>query len=319
MKTDDLADSETIQRLTAALVARTSQVDEDDLRPAAPRIDVDAQVLRFRTTRRVAQSRWLRPVASAAAIAAVAGAVVLGNGLQGSESPSRPDTSQVAYVVRFNGGTSGGDHLEMSFTPHERPIDGTAARTSYPLVNVSGGSTALERHLMDAVNQRIVAEIDDYRGRLTSLGVQKRPLTQTITVRSDAQWGHTVSIVLDVVDDFGGAVPSNTSTAVVIDKRTGNAVAATDLFNDVEAANAVMRTAIRQAAQPMPATRRDVAALTMDAAAGHLTTPLTWYPTSAGLHWVVDRGAVASDAQGEPAATVPWSRLDALVVPGMES
>jgi hypothetical protein len=39
------------------------------------------------------------------------------------------------------------------------------------------------------------------------------------------------------------------------------------------------------------------------------TSPLTWYPTKAGLRWVVDRGAVASDAQSQPAATVPWTRL----------
>jgi hypothetical protein len=142
-------------------------------------------------------------------------------------------------------------------------------------------------------------------------------LTQTITVRSDAQWGHTVSIVLDVVDDFGGAVPSNTSTAVVIDKRTGHAVSAADLFTDVDSVDAVMRTAIRDATRPMPARPRDLAPLTMNAETSDLTTPLTWYPTAAGLHWVVDRGAVASDAQGEPRATVPWSRLAGLVAPDL--
>jgi hypothetical protein len=120
-----------------------------------------------------------------------------------------------------------------------------------------------------------------------------------------------------VVDDFGGAVPSNTSTAVVIDKRTGSAVAAADLFTDVDAVDATMRTAIRHATEPMPAEPGDLASLTTAAAADDLTTPLTWYPTDAGLHWVVDRGAVASDAQGEPAATVPWSGLDGLVAPDM--
>jgi hypothetical protein len=318
MSTDnELAERETIDLLTAALSARTAQVGEHDLRPAAPPVASGARILRLDAAHRVARSRWLRPVVSAAAVAAVAGAIVVGNGLPGSESPSRPDTSAVAYVVSFAGGSSEDQPLEVELTPHDQPIDGTRATTSYPLVNVTGGSTTLERRITDAVNARIVAEVADYRHRLAALGADTKPLTQTITVRSDAQWGHTVSIVLDVVDDFGGAVPSNSSTAVVIDKRTGSAVAATGLFTDVDAVDATMRTAIRQATEPMPSSRRDLASLTMRAAADELTTPLTWYPTDTGLHWVVDRGAVASDAQGEPAATVPWSDLAGLVAPGM--
>ena len=45
------------------------------------------------------------------------------------------------------------------------------------------------------------------------------------------------------------------------------------------------------------------------------TAPLTWYPTEEGLTWVVDRGAIASDAQGEPTATVPWSGLGTALAP----
>ena len=45
------------------------------------------------------------------------------------------------------------------------------------------------------------------------------------------------------------------------------------------------------------------------------TAPLTWYPTEEGLAWVVDRGAIASDAQGEPTATVHWSGLGTALAP----
>jgi hypothetical protein len=74
-----------------------------------------------------------------------------------------------------------------------------------------------------------------------------------------------------------------------------------------------MRKAIRVATFPQPAAREDLATLSMTPQKNGLTGPLTWYPTSAGLHWVVDRGAVASDAQGQPTATVPWATLKSLL------
>ena len=306
-------DHEIEDLLTSALTARSEQIDQDDLHAYPPLREPQRRSDRLAPVRRIGSSRWVRPlpiaamVATAAAFAFAVGAVpsIPGSG----PDTSTPGLTDVAYVVRFDGGASGDAHLKASFTPHTVDIDGTKATSNYPLINVTGGTAKLEKQVMDAANAKIVAEVDGYRRQLRNLGLTSQPLTQTITVRSDAQWEHSVSIVFDVVNDFGGAVPTNTSTAAVIDKRTGHAVSATDLFTDVPAVDRIMRRAIQRATEPAPATSEAVASLSMDDTATGLTSPLTWYPTKDGLHWVVDRGAVASDAQGEPAATVSWTRL----------
>jgi len=295
--------------LASALTTRSEQIDHDDLHAYAPPAEPQPRRDRLAPVRRIGSSRWVRPLPVAAMVATAAAFAIAIGGVS-IPGTSSPDTAPAAYVVRFDGGPGGDTHLKASFTPHEVPIDGgTKATSTYPLVVVTGGTPKLEKQVMEAANAKIVAEINAYRKQLHTLGLTSRRLTQTITVRSDAQAGHAVSIVLDVVNDFGGAVPTTTSTAAVIDKRTGHAVRATDLFADVPAADRIMRRAIQRATEPAPATAEDLAALSMDDTATGLTSPLTWYPTKAGLRWVVDRGAVASDAQGEPAATVSWTRL----------
>jgi len=309
----DLANREIEELLTSALTARSEQIHQDDLHAYAPLAEPQRRSDRFAPVRRIGSSRWIRPLPVAAMVAtAAAFAVAIGGvpSIPGTEpGTSTPRTTEVAYVVKFDGGASENVHLKASFTPHSVPVDGTKATSNYPLVVVTGGTPKLQKQVMDAANAKLVAEIDAYRKQIRALGLTSRKLTQTITVRSDAQAGHAVSIVFDVVNDFGGAVPTNTSTAAVIDKRTGRAVQATDLFDDVPAVDRIMRKAIQRATEPAPAETEDLASLSMDDTATGLTSPLTWYPTKAGLRWVVDRGAVASDAQGEPTATVPWKRL----------
>ena len=310
-----LTDHEIEDLLTSALTARSEQINHDDLRTYEPLEEPQRRSDRFAPVRRIGSSRWVRPLPVAAIVAtAAAFAIAIGGvpSIPGSSDPgtSTPGLTDVAYVVTFDGGTHEDIRLKASFTPHDVPIDGgTNATSTYPLVVVTGGTPKLEKQVMDAANAKIVAEIDAYRRQLRALGLTSRKLSQTITVRSDAQAGHAVSIVFDIVNDFGGAVPTNTSTAAVIDKRTGHAVRATDLFTDVPAVDRIMRRAIQQATEPAPATAADLAPLSMGDTATGLTSPLTWYPTKAGLRWVIDRGAVASDAQGEPTATVPWTRL----------
>ena len=303
-------DRELEDLLASALTARTEQIDHDDLHAYSPLAEPQPRRDRLAPVRRIGSSRWVRPLPVAAMVATAAAFAVAIGGVPSIPGGSSPDTTPVAYVVRFDGGPTGDAHLKASFTPHNVPIDGgTKATSTYPLVVVTGGTPRLEKQVMDAANAKIVAEVNAYRKQLRTLGLTSRKLSQSITVRSDAQAGHAVSIVFDVVNDFGGAVPTTTSTAAVIDKRTGRTVRATDLFADVPAADRIMRRAIQRATEPAPATSEDLAALSMDDTATGLTSPLTWYPTKAGLRWVVDRGAVASDAQGEPAATVSWSRL----------
>ncbi len=306
----DLSNREIEELLTSALTARSAQIDQDDLHAYAPLAEPEPRRARLAPVRRISSSRWIRPLPVAAMVATAAAFAVAIGGVPSIPGSSTPDTVPVAYVVKFNGGANENTHLKASFTPHNVPIDGgTKATSTYPLVVVTGGTPKLGKQVMDAANAKIVAEINTYRKQLRALGLTSRKLSQTITVRSDAQAGHAVSIVFDVFNDFGGAVPTSTSTAAVIDKRTGRAIQATDLFNDVPAVDRIMRRAIQRATEPAPATTEDLAALSMDSTSTGLSSPLTWYPTKSGLHWVVDRGAVASDAQGEPTATVSWTRL----------
>ena len=310
----DFTDRELEDLLMSALTARTEQIDQDDLRAYEPLEEPQRRSDRFAPVRRIGSSRWFRPLPIAAVVATAAAFALAVGGVPSIPGTSGPGTStpgirDVAYVVKFDGGANEDVRLKASFTPHTVDVDGTKATSNYPLIVVTGGTPKLEKQVMDAANAKIVAELNAYRKQLRDLGLTSRRLSQAITVRSDAQAGHSVSIVFDVVNDFGGAVPTNTSTAAVIDKRTGHAVRAKDLFDDVPAVDRIMRRAIQRATQPAPATPDALESLSMDDTATGLTSPLTWYPTKAGLHWVVDRGAVASDAQGEPAATVSWTRL----------
>ena len=321
MNTDvEPLDEEIATLLTAALARRTAQVTEDDLR-RSPAPAVRSTRPQPSRVNRMARSRWLRPVVTAGAIAAVAASIVItGQVFPGSPGPGGPvpsDIDPAAYVLSFAGGPSENERLTVSFAEHNGTVDDTAATTTYPSVTVTGGSTVIRNSIEDAVATQVTAEVDAYRRQLLHLGETTRPLTQSITVRSDTQWGHTVAIVLDVVNDFGGAVPSNSSTSVVIDRRTGDAITADDLFTDVGAADEAMRAALRKATEPAPATPEALASLTMIPGPDGLTTPLTWYPTEEGLTWVVDRGAIASDAQGEPTATVPWSGLGSDIEPDL--
>jgi hypothetical protein len=313
-------DSDLEHLLRSALTARTEQITAADLGPSrlaelgAARSSGTASKPQHRSIHHL---RWAAPATILVAAAAVSVLALNGPALPAGTSPGTATTATslepIEYVVNFTGGTSETQKLTLSFTPHTIPIDSTKATSTYPLVMATGGDDALNRAVMEAVNTRLVARIQRYRAQLLSLHIAKKPLSQTITVRADNQWGHDVSIVFDEINDFGGAVPSNSSTAVILDKRTGQAVQATDVFTNVATVDKVMRKAIRKATLPAPAAWEDLATLSMTPQKNGLTAPLTWYPTSTGLRWVVDRGAVASDAQGEPTATVPWATLQSLL------
>jgi len=52
-----------------------------------------------------------------------------------------------------------------------------------------------------------------------------------------------------------------------------------------------------------------VAMLSMLAGREGTTDPLAWYPAPDGLHWLVDRCAVAACTAGQPAAVLPWDSV----------
>jgi hypothetical protein len=58
-----------------------------------------------------------------------------------------------------------------------------------------------------------------------------------------------------------------------------------------------------------------VTTLSMRPGTDGTTSPLTWYPAPDGLHWVVDRGAIAAEAADQPSTVLAWSKLSALLLP----
>jgi hypothetical protein len=231
------------------------------------------------------------------------------SGLVAAPSPPGPTVHTVDV-------TDGGEQrLTITLTPHTQPVERTAATVTYPLVTVSGADTALARRVADTLNSRISVLRGGYRARLISLHRTDVPLTQTIRVHADARWGRTLSIVLDDIEDYGEVLADSTSTAVVIDTLTGQPLAAGDLFTDVDAADALMRKAILASVGPGQVTPQALGRLSMRPGRHASTRPLTWYPTAEGLHWTVDPGAIISEAEGEPEATVGWSSFTGLLTP----
>jgi hypothetical protein len=235
-----------------------------------------------------------------------------------SQLPPRPDPGalpssafpeQVGYTMNFLAGATRTQKVVISFDQQSTPVFGAAATATYPLIAVSGAGPGLRHRLAETVNCRIGVLMDRYRNQLVSRHQTGAPLTQTITVRSDAQWGHTVSIVFTDEESFADRAPRIAITAVVIDTRTGRSIAPADLFTDINAVDGLMRKAIRAKSPPNDATVARVASLTMRPGKDGTSSPLTWYPTADGLRWIVDRGAITSKVKGELAVTVAWPTL----------
>jgi hypothetical protein len=338
----DRSDADLEDLVRAALNARSLQISEHDLRPAQPPALPSLPGIGTGTG-----TGWRSPrtfaLAAAAAAALVLGGVLTLSHLGRSAGPplagsttATPSTSAPMlgepsylatapttgpdgphYPVDITGGARGDENVHLTFTWRTGPVPGTAARTTYPQVVISGADPDLQRHLTDTITTRINAMIDRYRTRLQSQGLTSRPLTQQIGVRADAQWRHTVSIVLDDLEDYGTTPPVATSAALVFDPRTGHEVAATDLFADVDAVDALMRKEIRKITHPGPAAARTLDGLSMHSSGS--TSSLTWYTTPDGLQWLINPGVLAPDDQGQPGAMISWSRIPALLKPGARS
>lgn len=282
------------QRLRAALAARAGQVGPQDLRPANPP--------GLREARAVRRSRRLAlALAAPATLAVVIGAWVV---------VDRP-------AHNLPGVVSGSSHaalpLTMTASSRTSAVTGTNALVTYPVPVMSGGQPAAARRAETVLTEVIDGRLAGFRTTVGTGEPADNPPTLEITVGVVARWRNYLSVRFDQIADYGGAHPDNTAAAVVIDTDTGSSVGPARLFTDVGAVDQLMREAISQAAGPsVDAT--GVRGLTMTPGAGGSTRPLAWYPAADGLHWVVDRCAIAACAVTQPAAVLPWDRLAALTV-----
>lgn len=230
----------------------------------------------------------------------------------GSPPPVPTAPTPTPDVLRVTPDPSGGRPATLTLTPRTEPASATAGEVTYPVVTVQGGDPAVTRRWIAAVNAEVDARRQALRARSPSKPGAGILPGQVIQVRGLDQWGHTLSIVLrDLVDD-GGAVATATTVSVVLDKRTGQRLAAADLFTDVPAADALMRTALQaslgQGGPASPAVQR----LSMRPQPGTAPAP-AWFPSAQGLVWRVDSRVVTDDLDVEPEATVGWDRLTGLL------
>ena len=191
----------------------------------------------------------------------------------------------------------------MTASPRTGIVPGTTARLTYPVFAVSGGIGATQDEIQQLLATRVTGLVDGYRSRE---GLRTARITATI-----GRWEGYLSVRLDVVADFGGAHGDDSTTALVVDTRTGAAAAPTDLFTDVGAVDDIMRSTI--GGQPGVAGPAEVGQLTMRAGA---PGGLAWYVDADGLHWVLDQCADTPCTAGQPEAVVAWPRLAALVKAG---
>jgi len=275
------------QRLRAALAARADQFQDHDLRPAqAPR----TQHLRVAPAR---PRRLLVTVAAAAVmVSAAAGIQVLNHSQHADQAPSvRVDTPPV-----------------LTFTTRTETIADRATLT-YPVASVSGGAPGVDARIGTVLNGRVEDLVQSFRTRIDQQDPAAQPLMLQITPENPGVWRQFLSVRLDVLEDFGGAHPSNSAAAVVIDSRSGAAVGAEQVVPDVESVDRLMQASIQRAAGPT-VDAAAVATLSMRPGQDGTTAPLAWYPAPDGLHWVVDRGAIAAEAAGTPSTVLAWNRLD---------
>jgi hypothetical protein len=277
------------QRLRAALVARTDQIEQRDLRPAA------VPGARTHPERSRAPRRILGAVAAAAVMVTAATGVQLLNRSQ--------DASPPASVAANSQPT-------VTFSTRTETIDG--AVLTYPVAQAHGGAADVAARIDTALNGRIDDLIGSFRSRSGDLDPAPEQLMLEITPATTGSWRQFLSVRFDVLENFGGAHPANSSSAVVINSRDGSLVGAEQVFSDVAGADQLMRTSIAQAAGPSVNTD-EVGALSMQPGPDGGTGALAWYPAADGLHWVVDRGAIAAEAVGQPTAVVPWTQLGALL------
>jgi hypothetical protein len=234
--------------------------------------------------------------AAAVMVAAAAGVQVLNRSQHSEVTPSRVETP-----------------LELTVTARTTTIDDRASAT-YPVATASGGAPKVAPRAATELDNRVNDLIQSFRTRVGQQDQAAQHLALLITPETSGIWRHFLSIRLDVLEDFGGAHPSNSSAAVVIDIRSGAAIGAEQVFTDVEGADQLMRASIRRAAGPS-VDAEAVATLSMRPGTDGTTSPLTWYSAPDGLHWVVDRGAIAAEAAGQPSTVLPWNQLSALLQP----
>jgi len=302
------------QRLREALAARADQVRPEDLRPA-PVPPTPAA----RTAHR--PHRFLLALAAPAALTVVL-AITVGSWVlarqpsdggpapayppqaAGAPTSAEPDTAEPSIEVQ--GLPSESDTVApviVTAAPRTTTVPGTSRRATVPAFTVSGGTTDTADRIRRLLSKHVTGLVDGYRNRADLRTLQ-------ITAAAIEPWEDYLSVRLDTTDDFGGPHGTDTTTALVMDTRTGSPATAGDLFTDITAVDEIMRTAL--AGRPGPDRPTEIDELTMRSGTG--IAPV-WYPADDGLHWVLDECAHTPCVTGPAEAIVAWPELAAHLRP----
>jgi hypothetical protein len=295
--------------LRAMLAADAERLQERDLRPPAS----------FAPLR---PERWRLPrgvIAVVGAAAATAG-LLTGTRLLTTRPPGTPAGTSVPATEATSA------PLSVTFTTRTTTLTGPRATARVPVPSVH----AKDPQVADSVSQAIEREVTEvskaFGNRIDDAAPDwPKPLALQVNA-STTTWSHFLTVRLDQVSQVGWArsesapgLPIVEYTALVFDTRTGDRILSPDLFTDMDQAAVAVRAAL-VAAHPDGTVRADdLETLSLQPSEAGTTTPLTCYPTAAGLHCLVDDGAKTAGYQGRLEATVPWTRLAGVLQPGLRS
>jgi hypothetical protein len=228
----------------------------------------------------------------------------------------RGDTTAAASAASSAQTAPAADPVSVRFATETQIVTGKA-RATYPVPEVIGGASGVAARVDKALTRQVRALVKSFRAQAREPGMPADNLFLEVTADTAGTWHQYLSVRFDVIANLGGAHPSKSAAAVVIDTESGKAVSADEVFTDIDTVDRLMRPRITAAAGAGGTYPDAIAKLTMrpneDNRGG--TAPLAWYLAPEGLHWVVDQGAAAVSPLGNLEAVAPWSELRVALLP----
>jgi hypothetical protein len=250
------------------------------------------------------------------AVGLAATAIIVGTVTIDVVSQSWLGDSTAAASAASSAQAAPADPVSVRFATETQIVTGKA-RATYPVPEVIGGAPGVAARVDKALTRQVRALVRSFREQAKEPGMPADNLFLEVTADTAGTWHQYLSVRFDVVANFGGAHPSKSAAAVVIDTDSGKAVSADEVFTDIDTVDRLMRLRITAAAGAGDTYPDAIAKLTMRPNEDNKgsTAPLAWYLAPEGLHWVVDGGAAAASPLGNLEAVAPWSELRVSLLP----
>jgi hypothetical protein len=299
--------------LRRMFAADSDAIRESDLRPAAA-----FPTARARRTRRL--STGVAMVAAAVATTAVVLGPRLVDGPRESPSPAPQTTPTLTAAPSPDSHVGVGQpimHLVLRPVTVDPP--GVTAQIFRPTeVSVAGPRAAPK--IMTGIEQEQDALVATFRARAAQAvrsGVDPGRMSLRIDAPRVGTWSHFLSVRLDITTALGQPNPLEESTVLMFDTTTGERILFTDVFTDVEQADAVVREALQASRPDGSLDGHDLSAASLAPTKPGSTDPLACYPYGAGLDCILVRGGLTPYESGRIEAVVGWERFTGLLRPGM--